>query len=160
MEVSISLLTSSVWLCRARSIHIDTCTGNTFLRICIHTCARTKTACFRQSVMGAGSLGGSMRLSVTGHNALGYVRHVSEDTSNRSSILRLHLRRTSAITTPLDLRRYRCPIFETCARKNFLDNLLATSALCVTKSLRPEAVRALGQKSVLSESMCQITWNS
>ena len=160
MEVSVSFPKPSVWLNPNKLIRVDTRIGNTFLKIYIHTCARIKIACFLQSVMGAGGLGGNMRRSVTGHNAPGYVRHVSEDTSNRSSTPRLRSRRISAITTLLDLRQYRCPISETCARRKFLDSHLVRSALCVTRSFRSEATRALGQKSVQSKSMCQITWNS
>jgi hypothetical protein len=127
-------LKPSIWPRSDMSVCIDTCTGNTSSKIWNRTCARTKIVWFRQRLTEAGKLGGSMRRSVIGHDAPGYVHHVSEDASNQSSILQPRSRRMSAITTLLDLREYRCPSSEICARKTLVRNHLVISALCATRS--------------------------
>ena len=105
---SVILPGAELWLVPDIVLRIDSCAENTCLKTCNHICAPTEIVCFRPKATGVGRLGGSMRRSVTGHNAPGYAHHVREETSNLSSILRPRSRSISATTTLLDLRRCRC----------------------------------------------------
>jgi hypothetical protein len=131
-----------VHLCLEMIIRIDNCTGNTSSKICSHTLARIPTVCYQPRAMEVERRGGSTRRSVTGPTAHGSVPHVSEDISIRSSMIRPHSRSTSASTTLLGLRKYRCQTSETCARKMSLDNDLAKYALFATSPSRSRISRA------------------